>query len=123
MSKPNLTKLKLVNPKHSEKIGSEVENVVQSIKNHIFDVYKNISDDKAVNLEFLKFLCCILESVDLVQSSNPVYRIDKKKLIIRIMCDLFPVKVNPDYFSAAGFPLRKRKIFRAILKRSPQSKF
>ena len=96
-NKLNLKKITLVNPKHSEVVSNNVENLVQIIKNHVYETYKNISDDKALNLEFIKFLCCALESSDIQQSQNPVYKIDKKKVIVRLLCDFFPHKNNADY--------------------------
>ena len=96
-NKLNLKKISLVNPKHSEVISNNVENLVQIIKTHVYETYKNLSDDKALNLEFIKFLCCALESSDIQQSQNPVYKIDKKKIIVKLMVSFFPHKNNADY--------------------------
>jgi hypothetical protein len=95
----NLSKIKLVNPKNAEKIANDVSKIALSIRNYVYEQYNDISN-KELSFEFIKWLCCVLESVDLVQSStNPAYKIDKKKIIIDLLLDLFPGKRNDNDYN------------------------
>ena len=82
----NLSKIKLVNPKKSERLNNDVESLISSIKNHIYEVYTNINDSKCLNFGFILFVCNMLESADI---DNTNKKIDKKKLVVRIMTELF----------------------------------
>lgn len=97
MSQINISKVKLTNPKHSEVISNNFNVLVKTIKDHAIDTYRSLDEDKALNLEFIKFLCNSLESADVKQPSNPVYRINKRDLIVKVLNELFPYKHNEDY--------------------------
>jgi hypothetical protein len=78
-------------------------------------------------IDGMMWLVCVLDKIGLVTT---YFIPDKRDRTIHeglrrtlAMMDKYHWKCGLRNFSAAGFPLRKRKIFRAILKRSPQSKF
>ena len=90
-------RLVLVNPKHEQKIAVNVESLYTAVKSHAYNTYTSISEDKVKSFEFILFLCRSLETCALVQPTNPVYKVDKKKLIIRLLHELFPSKITPEH--------------------------
>lgn len=98
MSKINLENLKFINPKFEEKINNNVDTLINEIKKKLYADYTNLSPDKAESPEFVKLVCCALECCNVIQPENPMYKINKKDLVIRILKEMFPSKNNvPEY--------------------------
>lgn len=97
MSKINLKNLKLVNPKFDEKINNNIDTLVDEIKKQLYESYKVISPDKSQSFEFVKLVCNCVETCDIKQPENPMYRINKKAIVIRILQELFPSHNVPEY--------------------------
>ena len=97
MSKINLSKLELINPKFEEKINNNVDTLIEEIKKRLLASYKVLAADKAESYEFVKLVCCALESCDVKQPENPMYKINKKEVVLRILKELFPHKNCSEY--------------------------
>lgn len=99
MSKINISNLKLVNPKFTEQLKINTELIKKSIKDNTYEKYGSIDESTSESFDFISFLCDSLETCNIKQSSNPVYRIDKKKIIIQILVEMFPNKNIPQYLN------------------------
>lgn len=102
MTSLNTSKLKLVNPKHSEKINTNIELLVNAVKSHVYATYMSVAEEKSMSFQFILFVLVAIESCAVVQSSNPMYRLDKKAVALRILKELFPSKYTPEYEALAS---------------------